>query len=84
MDHHRLPCNHRFDVTDLRALVRHGRAQAGMTFRVGSLYLWLGRLWCSKFAAASDRRARSPEGLAGAADVPNYYNDDPLFMFFEN
>jgi hypothetical protein len=55
-----------------------------MTFRVGSLYLWLGRLWCSKFAAASDRRARSPEGLAGAADVPNYYNDDPLFMFFEN
>jgi hypothetical protein len=22
--------------------------------------------------------------LAGAADVPNYYHDDPLFMFFEN
>ena len=26
----------------------------------------------------------SPEGLAGAADVPNYYHGDPLFMFFEN
>jgi hypothetical protein len=25
----------------------------------------------------------SPEGQAGAADVPNYYHDDPLFMFFE-
>jgi uncharacterized protein (TIGR02118 family) len=32
--------------------------------------------------AALDALA-SPEGLAGAADVPNYYHDDPLFMFFE-
>ena len=32
--------------------------------------------------AALDAMA-SPEGLAGAADVPNYYHDDPLFMFFE-
>jgi uncharacterized protein (TIGR02118 family) len=33
--------------------------------------------------AALDAMA-SPEGQAGAADVPNYYHDDPLFMFFEN
>jgi uncharacterized protein (TIGR02118 family) len=33
--------------------------------------------------AALDALA-SPEGQAGAADVPNYYHDDPLFMFFEN
>jgi uncharacterized protein (TIGR02118 family) len=26
----------------------------------------------------------SPEGQAGAAGVPNYYHEDPLFMFFEN
>jgi uncharacterized protein (TIGR02118 family) len=26
----------------------------------------------------------SPEGQAGAADVPNYYHDIPLFMFLEN
>jgi hypothetical protein len=26
----------------------------------------------------------SPEGLAGAADVPNFNHDDPLFMFFED
>jgi hypothetical protein len=26
----------------------------------------------------------SPEGQAGAADVPKYYHEDPLFMFFEN
>jgi uncharacterized protein (TIGR02118 family) len=26
----------------------------------------------------------SPAGLAGAADVPNYYHEDPLFMFFED
>ena len=32
--------------------------------------------------AALDAMA-SPEGLAGAADVPNYYHDDPLFMFVE-
>ena len=32
--------------------------------------------------AALDAMA-SPEGVAGAADVPNYYHDDPLFMFFE-
>ena len=32
--------------------------------------------------AALDAMA-SPEGLAGAADVPKYYHDDPLFMFFE-
>jgi hypothetical protein len=32
--------------------------------------------------AALDAMA-SPEGLAGAADVPNYYHDVPLFMFFE-
>jgi len=25
----------------------------------------------------------SPAGQAGAADVPNYYHRDPLFMFFE-
>jgi uncharacterized protein (TIGR02118 family) len=25
----------------------------------------------------------SPEGQAGNADVPNYYHDVPLFMFFE-
>ena len=33
--------------------------------------------------AALDAMA-SPEGQAGAADVPNYYHEDPLFMFFEN
>jgi uncharacterized protein (TIGR02118 family) len=32
--------------------------------------------------AAIDAMA-SPAGQAGAADVPNYYHDDPLFMFFE-
>ena len=32
--------------------------------------------------AALDAMA-SPEGQAGAADVPNYYHDVPLFMFFE-
>jgi uncharacterized protein (TIGR02118 family) len=32
--------------------------------------------------AAIDAMA-SPEGQAGAADVPNYYHDVPLFMFFE-
>jgi uncharacterized protein (TIGR02118 family) len=31
--------------------------------------------------AALDAMA-SPEGQAGAADVPNYYHEDPLFMFF--
>ena len=25
----------------------------------------------------------SPAGQAGAADVPNYYHRDPLFLFFE-
>ena len=25
----------------------------------------------------------SPEGQAGAADVPNYYHDEPLFMILE-
>jgi uncharacterized protein (TIGR02118 family) len=33
--------------------------------------------------AAIDAMA-SPEGQAGAADVPNYYHEDPLFMFFDN
>jgi uncharacterized protein (TIGR02118 family) len=32
--------------------------------------------------AALDAMA-SPEGLAGAADVPNYYHEDPIFIFFE-
>ena len=32
--------------------------------------------------AALDAMA-SPEGVAGAADVSNYYHGDPLFMFFE-
>jgi uncharacterized protein (TIGR02118 family) len=32
--------------------------------------------------AALDAMA-SPAGQAGAADVPNYYHEDPLFMFFE-
>ena len=32
--------------------------------------------------AAIDAMA-SPEGQAGTADVPNYYHDVPLFMFFE-
>ena len=32
--------------------------------------------------AAIDAMA-SPAGQAGAADVPNYYRRDPLFMFFE-
>ena len=32
--------------------------------------------------AAIDAMA-SPEGQAGNADVPNYYHDVPLFMFFE-
>ena len=41
--------------------------------------------WCGTFdstQAALDAIA-SPEGQAGAADVPNYYHDVPLFMFFE-
>jgi uncharacterized protein (TIGR02118 family) len=33
--------------------------------------------------AALDAMA-SPEGQAGAADVPKYYHEDPLFMFVEN
>ncbi|HSZ51307.1 MAG TPA: EthD family reductase [Caulobacteraceae bacterium] len=33
--------------------------------------------------AALDAMA-SPAGLAGAADVPNYYHEDPLFVFFED
>jgi uncharacterized protein (TIGR02118 family) len=32
--------------------------------------------------AALDAMA-SQEGIAGAADVPNYYHGDSLFMFFE-
>ena len=32
--------------------------------------------------AAIDAMA-SPAGQGGAADVPNYYHDVPLFMFFE-
>ena len=42
--------------------------------------------WSGTFGsrqAALDAMA-SPEGLAGAADVPNYYHGDPLFMFFED
>jgi hypothetical protein len=34
-------------------------------------------------AQAAHGALASPEGRAGAADVPNYYHDDPLFMFFE-
>jgi PAS domain-containing protein len=48
----------------------------------GEMFFWY---WCGTFdstQAALDAMA-SPEGLAGAADVPNYYHDDPLFMFFE-
>ena len=47
----------------------------------GKLFWW----WSGTFdstQAAIDAMA-SPEGQAGAADVPNYYQDDPLFMFFE-
>ena len=47
----------------------------------GELFWW----WSGTFdstQAALDAMA-SPEGQAGAADVPNYYHDDPLFMFFE-
>jgi uncharacterized protein (TIGR02118 family) len=41
--------------------------------------------WCGTFdstQAALDAVA-SPEGQAGAADVPNYYHDVPLFMVVE-
>ena len=41
--------------------------------------------WCGTFdstQAALDAIA-SPEGQAGAADVPNYYHDVPLFMVVE-
>ena len=41
--------------------------------------------WCGTFdnsQGALDAIA-SPEGQAGAADVPNYYQDDPLFMVVE-
>jgi hypothetical protein len=41
--------------------------------------------WCGTFdstQAALDAIA-SPQGQAGAADVPNYYHDVPLFMVVE-
>jgi uncharacterized protein (TIGR02118 family) len=41
--------------------------------------------WCGTFDSTQTaiNAMASPEGQAGAADVPNYYHDVPLFMFFE-
>jgi uncharacterized protein (TIGR02118 family) len=43
--------------------------------------------WCWRGAFDSAQAAldaiASPEGQAGAADVPNYYDDAPLFMIVE-
>ena len=56
--------------------------------RVSALYGGAGEFfwyWSGTFdsrQAALDAMA-SPEGQAGAADVPNYYREDPLFMFVE-
>src|SRR6266550_71514 len=60
MGHHRLPGNHCCDVADLRALVRHDRAQAGMARRVGSLYSRLGRLWRGDLALPQGLRETFP------------------------
>ena len=43
-------------------------------------WYWLGTF--DSRQAALDAMA-SPAGLASAADVPNYYQGDPLFVFFE-
>jgi uncharacterized protein (TIGR02118 family) len=56
----------------------HARALDGGTGE----FFWY---WSGTFdsrQAALDALA-SPQGQAGAADVPNYYHGDPLFMFFE-
>jgi uncharacterized protein (TIGR02118 family) len=43
-------------------------------------WYWSGRFDSTQ--AAIDAMA-SPEGQAGNADVPNYYHDVPLFLFFD-
>ena len=45
-------------------------------------FFWYWSGYFDSAQAALDALA-SPEGQAGAADVPNYYHDVPLFMFFE-
>jgi hypothetical protein len=53
-----------------------------MTSKLPGEFFWY---WCGTFdstQAALDAIA-SPEGQAGAADVPNYYHDVPLFMVVE-
>jgi hypothetical protein len=44
---------------------------------------WMSRTGTFDSAQAAIDAMASPEGQAGAADVPNYYHEDPLFMFFE-
>jgi hypothetical protein len=44
---------------------------------------WMSRTGTFDSAQAAIDAMASPEGEAGAADVPNYYHEDPLFMFFE-
>jgi uncharacterized protein (TIGR02118 family) len=45
-------------------------------------FFWYWSGYFDSAQAALDALA-SPEGQAGNADVPNYYHDVPLFMFFE-
>ena len=45
-------------------------------------FFWYWSGYFDSAQAALDALA-SPEGQAGNSDVPNYYHDVPLFMFFE-
>src|SRR5438128_4152659 len=80
MGHHRLPGNHRGNVADLRALVRHDRSQTGLARRVGSLYSRLGRLWRGDLAPASDSRSRL-SGPRRLAPVLNQRRDYHRHLF---
>jgi len=59
---------------------KYGRVH-GLDGGAGEFFWYWSGTWESRQACLD--AIASPEGQAGAADVPNYYQDDPLFMFFE-
>jgi uncharacterized protein (TIGR02118 family) len=59
---------------------KYGPARALDGGRGEFFWYWSGTFDSTQ--AALDAIA-SPEGQAGAVDVPNYYHEDSLFMFFE-
>ena len=59
---------------------KYGRARALDGGNGEFFWYWSGTF--DSRQAALDAMAL-PVGQAGAADVPNYYHEDPLFMFFE-